>query len=131
DGQFGWRALFDGRERGLPDLVIAPDKNCGHCCDRGEEHYREAADVEASSSPWGRLAVRLGLKGGHGGRERGIVPKDRPFELAQLGTRLQPELAGRHPPGFTVDLERFRLSSAVEGEDELPAQPFAEWVRGD
>ena len=51
--------------------------------------------------------------------------EDRPLQLLEDGTRLEPELLVEHAPGAAVDLEGLRLSAcAVEREHQLASQPL-------
>jgi len=57
--------------------------------------------------------------------EGGVLPQDRPLELLQRGSRLDPELVDEHPSGPLVGLERLLLASgAIEREDLLLSQPL-------
>ena len=60
------------------------------------------------------------------------MAEDRALELAQSRARLQSELLVEHLPRVPVGLERIGLAAAaVEGEDEVAAQPLAERIARD
>ncbi len=64
--------------------------------------------------------------------ERGVVLEDRPLQLLQRLTRLEPELVRQEPSGLCVDVESLGLApAAVERGHELPARPLAQRVLGD
>ena len=57
----------------------------------------------------------------------GILTENRALELAQLGARLDTELFDEDAPRLAVRLEGFGLpAGAVEGEDELAAEPLSQ-----
>ena len=64
--------------------------------------------------------------------ERGVLPEDLPLELLKRGSRIESELLGELLSALLVDVERFALpAGAIQGEHQLPSQPFALWVRRD
>ena len=67
-----------------------------------------------------------------GTSERRVLGEDRPLELAQPLSRLDPELLDQRPARVLVGLQRVGLAvGAVEGEHQLRAQPLAVGVLAD
>ncbi len=65
-------------------------------------------------------------------RDLGVLSQDRPLELLQLRTRLHAEFLDQRGSCSAVCLERVRLPArAVEGENELAAEPLAERLFAD
>ena len=63
--------------------------------------------------------------------ERGVLAQDRPLELTELRTRLDPELVDQDSARLPVRLERLRLATgAVQSEDQLAPQPLAQRMAG-
>jgi hypothetical protein len=93
----------------------------------GKESAEFALPADEAATGPGRR--RIGSRG-HG-IERGILAKDRLLELAQLPSRLDPELLDQCPPRRAVDVERLRLTTrAIQGEHELAARPLAQRMVG-
>ncbi len=65
-------------------------------------------------------------------RKRWILRQDRPLQLPQMLSRLDPELLDQRPPRVLVGLERLGLAlAAVEGEHQLPSEALAVGVLAD
>jgi hypothetical protein len=55
-------------------------------------------------------------------RKRRVLPKDCPFELAELGAGFQTKLVGKETTRFAIDLQCLGLSAApVERQNQLAA----------
>src|SRR4051812_10543036 len=53
----------------------------------------------------------------------GVVPQDRPLQILEGGSRLQPEIGGQESPRPLVGIKRFGLATAAgEGKHELAYQ---------
>ena len=64
-----------------------------------------------------------------GRSQRRVLPQDRALELAQLDTRLEPELAAQDSARVAVDIEGVGLPAAtVEREHQMPPQTLAQGV---
>ena len=61
-----------------------------------------------------------------GQRERGVLNEDRPLQLLQRRSRLEPELVGQECAGLPIDVEPLRLTTRpVQGEHELGSEALA------
>ena len=64
--------------------------------------------------------------------QRRILIEDAPFELTQLGGRLEPKLVDEHGTARPVAPERVRLpAGSIEGEHQLAPRALAQRVLGD
>ena len=77
-----------------------------------------------------------GLADGRGHRrwevQRRLLPKDRPLQLLERSTRLDPELVDEGPARIPVGVQGLRLPTRpVQRRHQIPPQAFAERVLGD
>src|SRR5439155_25090322 len=120
----------------LPDSGLADeeiqDASAAH---RALEASQELLELLLATDEWAlRFPVGdLSWRRWHGRRlERGILPEDRLFQLAQLPSRLDPELVDEEPPSCVIGLEGFRLApGAVERAHQLAAQVLSQRMSRD